>query len=196
MLIGPLSRKTIDDVRTEHLGLHRNPDGTPKADQFAVLATIVKFAERGWYYRSCTLPSVRDAARLCGRKLIDDTSKSGGYCAECDKHIAEPGVQYSVSFQVADATGSLWVVAFNTPMEQILGGTTAATLKQYMDDGNERGAKRVFSTAVGTRWLFSLRASMDSSEFRTNPVRVHVLHIQPVSYRVEAQTLLNRLLLL
>jgi replication factor A1 len=83
-------------------------------------------------YAACT----RDhGGRACNKKLQEQAGGGGAggsdwWCERCQAPCADPAYRYLLSLQLADHTGATWVTAFGDTGDALMGGATAAQVRE------------------------------------------------------------------
>jgi len=184
-------RRFFGDIKDENLAALA--DIEKKGYYFVTRCTPIRFRNEGDkppYYDACPSPK-------CNRKLTKNESTKLWYCENCKNDYPAPLPRYILSLHAADATGELWLTAFNEVAEHLL-STSAQTLSEYKSVGNDKDYERVFKRAVHKTYLFKCRAKKETREDKAagtaeSRIRYHVIGATPVSYKQEALLLLDQI---
>lgn len=172
-------RKTIAQIRDEHLGSGEKPD------YFSVLANITYIkSESTISYTACPEEG-------CNKKV---TSHSSGpnmwYCEKCQKVFDRCDHRYILSLQIGDHTGQTWVNAFNETAEQLLG--RPAEDMYYLRSSDELQYQQIFKEAMFKQYVFRVRAKQENYQGELK-LRCNILAALPVNAEEESRHLIEKL---
>jgi replication factor A1 len=176
-------RKTFQQLKVEDLGIRGD-----KAFFFVSRCTPIFFRhdnDKPPWYSACPSPG-------CNRKVSQDASKMWR-CEKCQKTFPTPSPRYILSVHAVDATGDLWLTAFNE-VAQLLLGHTAQAVSEFKEGGNDKAYEQVFKDANFKTYLFKCRAKQElREETGETKIRFHVLAATPVNYKQESHFLLEEI---
>ncbi|XP_014477578.1 PREDICTED: replication protein A 70 kDa DNA-binding subunit [Dinoponera quadriceps] len=168
---------TFQEVTDAKLGERMNA-----ADVFSVVATINIIRVENSIYKACPVES-------CKKKLVDQST--GIFrCEKCNKDYPNFVYRLLASMNIADATGSRWITAFNEEAEKIL-GMSAQELGELKENDNDAYMQK-FGDASFKRFTFALRVKSEvfQDEMR---MRHTCVSISPVNYNTYMTHLLNKI---
>ncbi|KMQ93699.1 replication protein a 70 kda dna-binding subunit [Lasius niger] len=151
------------------------------ADAFTVVATINLIRVENSIYKACPIES-------CKKKLIDQST--GIFrCEKCNRDYPNFAYRLLASMNIADATGSRWITAFNEDAEKIL-GMSAQELGELKENDNDAYMQK-FAEASFKRFTFSLRVR---SEVFQDEMRVKhtCASVVPLNYKTHLTHLIDR----
>ncbi|KAL6256338.1 hypothetical protein P5V15_012455 [Pogonomyrmex californicus] len=158
---------TFQEIAEARLG---EKMGSP--DLFSVVATINLVRVENSIYKACPVES-------CKKKLIDQST--GIFrCEKCNKDYPNFVYRLLLSMNIADATGSRWITAFNEEAEKIL-GASAQELGELKETDNDAYMQK-FGEASFKRFTFTLRARTEvfQDEMR---LKFQCTSVAPLNYR-------------
>ncbi|XP_072749031.1 replication protein A 70 kDa DNA-binding subunit [Anoplolepis gracilipes] len=150
-------------------------------DAYTVVATINLIRVENSIYKACPIES-------CKKKLIDQST--GIFrCEKCNRDYPNFAYRLLASMNIADATGSRWITAFNEDAEKIL-GMSAQELGELKENDNDAYMQK-FGEASFKRFTFSLRARSEvfQDEMR---VRHTCASVAPLNYKTHLTHLIDR----
>jgi len=167
--------KTIAEVHAEQLGKDT------KGDYFSCVACIFSIKhDRRISYTACS---------KCNGKV---TAGADGqyFCPKCNLTSAEASEVYSLNFQIADSTGSLWVSCFRDAARTVMNYRDVAELIKLQTEGNEAEFNMAFDDAANRWFVFRIRATQGTyhEDIRTNYT---VISATPVDFNQESHRLLG-----
>ncbi|KAL6425446.1 hypothetical protein ACFW04_009553 [Cataglyphis niger] len=151
------------------------------ADSYTVVATINLIRVENSIYKACPVES-------CKKKLIDQST--GIFrCEKCNRDYPNFAYRLLASMNIADATGSRWITAFNEDAEKIL-GMPAQELGELKENDNDAYMQK-FGEASFKRFTFSLRAKSEvfQDEMR---VRHTCASVTPLNYKTHLTHLIDK----
>ncbi|KAH0947912.1 hypothetical protein HN011_011695 [Eciton burchellii] len=152
------------------------------ADSYSVVATINTIRVENSIYKACPVES-------CKKKLIDQST--GVFrCEKCNKDYPNFVYRLLASMNIADATGSRWITAFNEDAEKIL-GMSAQELGELKENDNDAYMQK-FGEASFKRFMFNLRAKSEvfQDEMR---VRHTCVSVSPLNYKTHLAHLIDKI---
>ncbi|XP_012542011.1 replication protein A 70 kDa DNA-binding subunit [Monomorium pharaonis] len=150
-------------------------------DLFAVVATIKQIRTENSVYQACPIES-------CNKKLIDQST--GVFrCEKCNKDYPNFKYRLLASMELADATGSRWVTAFNDDAEKIL-GMSAQELGELKENDKDAYLQK-FGEANFKTFTFNLRAKSEvfQDEMR---IRHNCQAVAPINYKTYLTHLIGK----
>lgn len=151
------------------------------ADAFTVVATINLIRVENSIYKACPVES-------CKKKLIDQST--GIFrCEKCNRDYPNFAYRLLASMNIADATGSRWITAFNEEAEKIL-GMSAQELGELKENDNDAYMQK-FAEASFKRFTFSLRVKSEvfQDEMR---MRHTCASVAPLNYKTHLTHLIDK----
>ena len=139
--------KTCAQIKEENLGMSDEPDF------FTVKATVMYTRHdenKNMYYASC---------QTCQKKVME-LDPGQWRCENCNKDWDKPRYRYVLSLHVFDHTGSIWLSAFDSAGETLL-GKSADELHELRENEFE-ASKKVIDDAMCKTWIFKCRAKLDT----------------------------------
>lgn len=167
---------TFKEVSDARLG-----DKLNIADTYSVVATINLIRVENSVYKACPTEG-------CKKKLIDQSS--GIFrCEKCCKDFPNFIYRLIASMNIADATGSRWITAFNEDAEKIL-GMPAQELGELKENDNDAYMQK-FGEASFKRFTFTIRAR---SEVFQDEMRVKhtCVSVTPLNYKTHLAHLIDK----
>ncbi|XP_012231039.1 replication protein A 70 kDa DNA-binding subunit [Linepithema humile] len=167
---------TFQEVSDARLG-----DKLNAADPYTVVATINLIRVENSVYKACPVDG-------CKKKLIDQST--GVFrCEKCNKDFPNFSYRLIASMNIADATGSRWITAFNDDAEKIL-GMSAQELGELKENDNDAYMQK-FGEASFKRFTFSMRAK---SEVFQDEMRVkhNCVSVAPLNYKTHLTYLIDK----
>lgn len=161
--------KTFGEARLENVGANGS------AAYFSACATILQLRSESCLYQSCPNGD-------CKKKVVD--LNNGLFrCEKCNQEFSEFRWRLLVQMNVADATGNMWVSAFQETAETMLG--VSADQLGKMRDADPNGFSRVFVNASFSRFNLVLRAKMETYNDESR-LKVVVSSCTPVNADLKA----------
>ncbi|XP_032668009.1 replication protein A 70 kDa DNA-binding subunit-like [Odontomachus brunneus] len=151
------------------------------ADVFSVMATINMIRVENSIYKACPLES-------CKKKLVDQST--GVFkCEKCNKDYPNFVYRLLAMMNIADATGSRWITAFNEDAEKIL-GMSAQELGELKENDNDAYMQK-FGDASFKRFTFGVRVKSEvfQDEMR---LRHTCISVSPLNYKTHLAHLLKK----
>ncbi|EZA51712.1 Replication protein A 70 kDa DNA-binding subunit [Ooceraea biroi] len=168
---------TFQEVTDAKLGEKMN-----LPDSYAVVATINTIRVENSIYKACPVEG-------CKKKLIDQST--GVFrCEKCNKDYPNFVYRLLASMNIADATGSRWITAFNEDAEKIF-GMSAQELGELKENDNDAYMQK-FGEASFKRFTFNLRARSEvfQDEMR---VRHTCVSVAPLNYKTHVAHLIEKI---
>jgi len=179
-------RKSFQQLKVENLGLTLDPTSS---FFFISRCTPIFFRhdnDKPPWYNACPTPE-------CNRKVILNESTREWRCEKCRKNYPSPSPRYILSVHAVDATGDIWLTAFNE-VAQLLLGASAQSVSEFKDAGNEKAYEQVFKDANFKSYLFKCRAKLEQNkETGESRTRFHVIAATPINYKQECHFLLDEI---
>jgi replication factor A1 len=166
------TRKQIQDVLNEQLGMSEKPD------YFTVKASLYYIKKDGLTYPSCTQEN-------CIKKVIVETDGQWR-CEKCQVSMPQPNYRYAVSINIADPSGQLWASCFDDVGNIIL-GKSANEINELQSTGE---LDVVLSAAMYKDYVFRCRARQDNYNDQVG-IRYQILRATPVDFATESTNLLK-----
>ncbi|KAI8339707.1 hypothetical protein BC941DRAFT_372880 [Chlamydoabsidia padenii] len=164
---------TIQEAKDRKLG------ESERADYFVTRGTIMFFKNENYSYPGC--PD-------CRKKLIQEVSH--WRCEKCQKNHDAPLYKYVLSFSVEDATGHLFLNAFDEvggPLLKISANEMAA-----LRETDEVASRMVFTDATFKTYNFKIKAFQQV--FNDSPrTKYQVLEATPIDFIRESQDLVTEI---
>lgn len=160
--------KTISQVKDENIGM-ADPE---TAAYFDTKGTIIYIKQENVAYPAC-----RNDSPPCNKKVLEDGSGQWR-CEKCDKTWPEPLYRYTMSVNVCDHTGQLWLTCFDDVGKRIMGMNANELMTLKAND--EKEAVDAMHHANGQTFSFNCRAKMDNYQDQ-----------QRMRYTVSSATSLN-----
>ncbi|GFS43373.1 replication protein A 70 kDa DNA-binding subunit [Trichonephila inaurata madagascariensis] len=149
-------------------------EDSDRTEYFTVKACIDLVQKEKCMYKSCPLED-------CFKKVID--LNNGFYkCIKCDKEYNSFTWVLLLSLNLADFSGSLWVVAFKEIAEILIGHEVKILSKVKME--NEDQYLNILSNMHFKSFIFKLRSKMEvfNEIKRLKTIVLEVKHVDPVLY--------------
>ncbi|CAK9301248.1 unnamed protein product [Gordionus sp. m RMFG-2023] len=157
--------KFLHQIKDENLGQGDKPD------YLMVKATVEFFKKENSMYQAC--PSTE-----CNKKVVD--MNNGKYrCEKCQKDYDNFKWRLILSVNIADFSGSQWVMAFQEAAEMLL-ETTAETLGD-LKNSNEALYDEKFQNGIFKSYIFKLRAKVETFNEETR-LKVTCMSAKPVNF--------------
>jgi len=138
------------------------------------------------WYNACPTPA-------CNRKATLNESTRQWRCEHCAASFPNASPRYILSVHAIDATGDMWMTAFNE-VAQLLLGHSAQTVSEFKEAGNTKAYEQVFKDANFKTYLFKCRAKLETrTETGETKTRFHILAATPVNYKQECHFLLEEI---
>ncbi len=169
-------RKTILQVKEEHLGASERPD------YFRIKASIRFIRDQAIAYPAC-------AEEGCNKKVIE-TSSGTWRCESMDKEFDNPVYRYIITISVVDHTDQLWLSCFDD-VGRILFGKPANEVVN-LKENYPQSFSNVISEATGKEYEFRVRAKQDNYQGQER-IRYQVLSASPINYSADADALVEKL---
>ena len=139
--------KTVAQIRDEGLGMNE------EYDYFNIKGTIIYVKSENNAYPACSTEG-------CNKKVVE--AEEGQWrCEKCNTTWEKPSYRYTLSINVADHTGQIWVTCFNETGLQIM-GMSADDLYQLKEDAEDRRWQDAFTDASCKTFVFRCKAKMDN----------------------------------
>lgn len=170
-------RKTIAQIKEEHLGMGEKPD------YFSVLASVAYIKSEGSVsYMACPTEG-------CNKKVIEE-GPNMWRCEKCQKVFDRCDHRYILSLQIGDATGQTWVNAFNDTGAILLGRTAEEMF--YLRANNEAEYQAVIKEALFKQYVFRIRAKQENYQGEQK-LRCNIMAALPASYEEESKAIIGKL---
>ena len=127
------------------------------------------------------------ACPKCNKKVVGDEA-SGHSCENCGWSGAECTYRYILPLQAVDASGHLYLTAFNEQATQIMG--ISATELKRLKDTSPAGYDEVIAKAMWKQYVLRVRGKMDTYNNVTR-LKTHVIAPAPVKWAEEGKLLLD-----
>jgi len=171
------SRKTFAQIKKETVGKEGNA-------YFSVRATVTEIKQsrdHPPWYQACPVEG-------CNKKM---TEVGGVYhCAKCGSTHDHFKPRYVLSINANDHSGSSWLTCFNDTASDILNGTTADTLLNWLSQGAQTQYDDVFQKALFNTYNLRVRAS-ESDYDAEKKVKLNVVKVLPLDFAKESKLLIK-----
>lgn len=171
-------RETIEQV-TDDVAANMPGDDKPKL--FNIRAGVTYVRSNRLFYPSCTTEG-------CLRKVTEETD-GNWHCAKCDKTMSEPNQRYTMTVNIGDSTGGLWVTCFNDQAESMLG--KPAQEMYTLKNENEALYNATLNSLVGREYVFRCRAKPSTYNEQDRGMNYSAVRVSPVDYITEAALMLT-----
>lgn len=173
-----VDRDTIEQVNDD-TSMGMAADGKPL--MFNIRATVTYVRSNRLFYPSCTTEG-------CMRKVISETDGQW-HCPKCDINMPEPNYRYTMSVNVGDSTGGMWITCFNEQAESMI-GKPAQEMFRLQDDNNE-AYNAALNALVGQEYVFRCRAKPSTYNEQERGMNYSAVRISPVDYVTETALMLS-----
>ncbi|XP_039303739.1 replication protein A 70 kDa DNA-binding subunit isoform X2 [Solenopsis invicta] len=171
---GPLY--TFQEATDARLGKKMN-----LPDSFTIVATIKQIRTENSPYRACPLES-------CKKKLIDQNNGTFR-CEKCNKKYPNFTYRLLANMELADATGSRWITAFNEEAEKIL-GMSAQELGELKENDKDAYLQKIGEATFKT-FMFNLKARSEVFQDTMRIKRV-CTSVRPINYKTYLPHLIDK----
>ncbi|MCJ1352714.1 MAG: Replication factor A protein 1 [Icmadophila ericetorum] len=168
--------KTISQVKDENIGMG-DPD---QSAYFDTKGTIVYVRAENVAYPAC-----RNDNPPCNKKVLED-GNGQWRCEKCNKTWPEPLYRYTMSINVCDHTGQLWLTCFDDVGKRIV--NMSANDLMALRASDEKEAADALHNANGQTFTFNCRAKMDNYQDQQR-MRYTVSSATPLSFSKECDKL-------
>lgn len=177
-------RATIEEIETQKLGYGDKPD------YVTLRVNITQFQwsmERLPWYKACQKEvnnGPEGTARACAKKV--EENEDGQYiCVGCGP-VHDYKHRYMLNCQVADATGSAIVTAFDEIATQLMGGKTADELAAHIDKNEREQVTNAFKTESDfPYWILKCRVKTEETRSKGPSQRIHIITAKPIDFARE-----------
>eukprot|EP00127_Corallochytrium_limacisporum_P006836 Clim_evm51s236 gene=Clim_evmTU51s236 len=171
------TRKFFTQIKGERLGAE-------EVAYFVAKGTIMYVNRNNVMYKACPEEG-------CNKKVIDQGN--GEYrCEKCDKFFSTFQCRWMISMNCGDATGSEWLMAFNSEAEKIFGMKADDVLPWVENEEQKHKLDELLQNSQCREYLFKIRAKAETYQDDTR-TRLTVLDLQPIDYVRETKHLLAEL---
>eukprot|EP00771_Trimastix_marina_P001202 gnl/Trimastix_PCT/2256.p2 GENE.gnl/Trimastix_PCT/2256~~gnl/Trimastix_PCT/2256.p2 ORF type:complete len:454 (-),score=150.47 gnl/Trimastix_PCT/2256:175-1536(-) len=157
----PTERKSVMQAKSEGLGRGEKPD------YFMLTGGITYLKRDNIGYPACP---------ECNRKVSFSEPLQQWSCVNCNKSVT-PQYRYIMSFMVSDATGSMWLGAFNEAGQQLL-GISAQEMHDMQQSDSDR-ADAMLSDLTFHPLRIKARAKLDHYQDEDR-VRYSIVAVSPI----------------
>ncbi|KAG5366436.1 Replication factor A protein 1 [Yarrowia sp. B02] len=164
------------DVVTASFGQSEKPD------YYTLQAWVVHIRTGNFAYPACQTPD-------CNKKVIENGDE--WLCEKCSKTMDKPLYRYILSINVGDATGSMWLTAFNEPAEVIM-GMTADQLTEIQTSQSDDDLERAVHKVTGKQYTLRCRSKQEFYN-EESKARHQVVSAQAVDYPKDIDELIKDL---
>jgi replication factor A1 len=190
--------------------------GTRGAPDYVTVLASVGFVRNSEGTRMTYAACTRDhGGRACNKKLQEPSGGGGGdwWCERCQAPCSDPAYRYLLSLQLADHTGAAWVTAFGDTGDALMGGATAAQVREAQlaaeaeraggDDGYGGGGgggggmagrqlESIVEAATFKPHLLRLKAAVETWNDEAR-LKVSVVRATPPDWAQESRVLLGQI---
>ncbi|KAG5365426.1 Replication factor A protein 1 [Yarrowia sp. C11] len=153
-----------------------------KPDYYTLQAWVVHIRTNNFAYPACQTPD-------CNKKVIE--SGEEWLCEKCNKTMDKPLYRYILSINVGDATGSMWLTAFNEPAEVIV-GLTADQLTEIQTSQGDDEYEQAVQQVTGKQYTLRCRSKQEFYN-EESKARHQVLTAQALDYPKDIDELIKDL---
>lgn len=142
-----------------------------KPDYYTIQGFVVHIRPQSFAYPACQTPD-------CNKKVIE--SGDEWVCDKCNKAMDKPMYRYILSLNVGDATGSVWLTAFNEAAELIM-GMSADDLTEIQTNQGDTEFAAAIQQATGKQYSFRCRSKQEIYN-EESKARHQILSAQVLDY--------------
>ncbi|AOW05464.1 hypothetical protein B0I72DRAFT_140579 [Yarrowia lipolytica] len=164
------------DVATSSYGQSEKPD------YYTLQAWVVHVRTGNFAYPACQTPD-------CNKKVVEHGDE--WRCEKCEKNMDKPLYRYILSINVGDATGSMWLTAFNEPAEVIM-GMTADQLTEIQTSQGDDEFEQAVQKVTGKQYTLRCRSKQEFYN-EESKARHQVLTAQALDYLKDIDELIKDL---
>jgi len=151
---------------------------------FDLRASVAHIKTEGsLYYLACS------NGDKCMKKVTED---NGEYkCESCGTTSQNPNPRYTLSVNLVDASGSLWISCFDKIGEALV-GKSAKELKQYRDAQEEAQVVEILKEITSQEYFFKIMSKVDTYN-GDRKIKHQAVRVNPMSYVNESKEILKML---
>lgn len=173
-------RITIAQIKEEGLGMGEKPDWVLLSGAVTYLRT------ENMSYPACTNKVAE--GRQCNKKL-QDSGDGTWHCERCQGNF-EPEFRYMLSLTLSDHTGETWATAFQEQGVEIMGGRSAAEVKDMRDNLGDAEFSSYIQDLTFRHYLVKLKVTNETYQDEQK-LRTSVVSVTPPNYAQEGKVLLD-----
>ena len=186
------ARMTVAELESSQLGFGDTPD------YINLRVNLTQFMfnkERPPWYKACQNVANRPqnkSEQKCAKKVVDT---DGQYtCVSCGI-VTDYTNRYMLSCQGSDATGSIWMTAFDNVAKDLLCGKTADELAALLDEGPPKSDQVSYlfqNDALFRYWIVKCRVKAEARKEGGDMIqRLTIMNAKPMDFKEERSYLLS-----